>query len=294
MYPRPHSSIDESKTKITTSFYPLTFFAENIGGDYVEVSTLIPYNSEVHSWQPSISDIANTEDSEVIIYLGAGLDHWVEDDILQSIEMSGKVIMEASTGIELESLEEHGEEGEGHEHEHEEGDPHLWVSPYTALQIAENVYDALKQADPENAEIYTDNWETLESELINLDNKYRSELAPAAGKTFFTTHSAYGYVAHNYDLEQHGLIGLSADEQPSTTKMAQIIETMIEENSYVIYIDPVYSDEYAKTLQSELTTRTGEDVKILKLYLMLGPLDNLDYLEQLDINLDNLKEGLVD
>jgi zinc transport system substrate-binding protein len=294
MYPRPHSSIDESKTKITTSFYPLTFFAENIGGDYVEVSTLIPYNSEVHSWQPSISDIANTEDSEVIIYLGAGLDHWVEDDILQSIEMSGKVIMEASTGIELESLEEHGEEGEGHEHEHEEGDPHLWVSPYTALQIAENVYDALKQADPENAEIYTDNWENLESELINLDNKYRSELAPAAGKTFFTTHSAYGYVAHNYDLEQHGLIGLSADEQPSTTKMAQIIETMIEENSYVIYIDPVYSDEYAKTLQSELTTMTGEDAKILKLYLMLGPLDNLDYLEQLDINLDNLKEGLVD
>lgn len=294
MYPRPQSSIEESKTKITTSFYPLTFFAEKIGEDYVEVSTLIPYNSEVHSWQPSISDIANTEDSEVIIYLGAGLDHWVEDDILKSIETSGKVIIEASTGIELESLEEHEEEGEGHEHEHEEGDPHLWVSPYTSLQIAENVYDALKQADPENAEIYTDNWETLESELIKLDNQYRSELAPAAGKTFFTTHSAYGYVAHNYNLEQHGLIGLSADEQPSTTKMAQIIEAMIEENSYVIYIDPVYSDEYAQTLRSELTTRTGEDVHILKLYLMLGPLDDLDYLEQLDVNLDNLKEGLVD
>ncbi len=294
MYPRPQSSIEESKTKITTSFYPLTFFAEKIGEDYVEVSTLIPYNSEVHSWQPSISDIANTEDSEVIIYLGAGLDHWVEDDILKSIETSGKVIIEASTGIELESLEEHEEEGEGHEHEHEEGDPHLWVSPYTSLQIAENVYDALKQADPENAEIYTDNWENLESELIKLDNQYRSELAPAAGKTFFTTHSAYGYVAHNYNLEQHGLIGLSADEQPSTTKMAQIIEAMIEENSYVIYIDPVYSDEYAQTLRSELTTRTGEDVYILKLYLMLGPLDDLDYLEQLDVNLDNLKEGLVD
>ncbi|MCW4012050.1 MAG: zinc ABC transporter substrate-binding protein [Candidatus Bathyarchaeota archaeon] len=272
MYPRLQPEEDDSGIKITASFYPLAYFAEEIGGEHVQVSTLIPYNSEVHSWQPSISDIAETEESDLIIYLGAGLDHWVEDDILDTINTDDKVILEASTGIAL-FVEEGHTVDDGHDHD--EGDPHLWVSPYTAYLIAENIYTAIKEADPDNTDYYT-------------------ELAPAAGKTFFTTHSAYGYLAYRYGLEQHGVIGLSADEQPSTAQITEIVEAMVAENSYVIYVDPVYSTEYAETLQTELTSRTGEPVEILELYLMLGPLDDLDYLGQLEANLDNLKQGLVE
>jgi zinc transport system substrate-binding protein len=108
MYPRLQPTAkDEQSLQITVSFYPLAYFAETIGGEHAQVSTLIPYNSEVHSWQPSISDIAETEESDLIIYLGAGLDHWVEDDILESINTDGKVIIEASTGIELLAGAEH-------------------------------------------------------------------------------------------------------------------------------------------------------------------------------------------
>ena len=291
MYPRIQPAEDDSGIKITTSFYPLAYFAEEIGGDNVQVSTLIPYNSEVHSWQPSISDIAETEESDLIIYLGAGLDHWVEDDILDTINTDGKVILESSSGIEL-LLEEGHTEDDGHDHD--DGDPHLWVSPYTAYMIAENIYMAIKEADPDNTDYYTANWEQLEASLTSLDQEYQTELAPAAGKTFFTTHSAYGYIADRYNLEQHGVIGLSADEQPSTAQITEIVDAMVSENSYVIYVDPVYSTEYAETLQTELTSRTGEPVEILELYLMLGPLDDLDYLDQLETNLDNLKQGLVE
>jgi zinc transport system substrate-binding protein len=291
MYPRIQPAEDDSGIKITTSFYPLAYFAEEIGGENVQVSTLIPYNSEVHSWQPSISDIAETEESDLIIYLGAGLDHWVEDDILDTINTDGKVILEASTGIEL-LLEEGHTEDDGHDHD--DGDPHLWVSPYTAYLIAENIYTAIKEADPDNTDYYTAKWEQLEATLTSLDQKYQTELALATGKTFFTTHSAYGYIADRYNLEQHGVIGLSADEQPSTAQITEIVEAMVTENSYVIYVDPVYSTEYAETLQTELTSRTGEPVEIMELYLMLGPLDDLDYLDQLETNLDNLKQGLVE
>ena len=292
MYPRLQPTEDESKIKIATSFYPLAYLAEKIGGEHVQVSTIIPFNSEVHSWQPSISDIANTEDSDLIIYLGAGLDNWMEEDILESINTDEKIVLEASKGIELLSDDGHEEEEES-EHEHEEGDPHLWVCPYTAFQIAENVYEAIKEADSDNTEYYTTNWVELRETLINLDQQYQSELAPANGKKFFTTHSAYSYIAHRYNLEQSGVIGLSADEQPSTAKIIEIVEAMVEENSYVIYVDPVYSTEYAETLQAELSSRTGEPVEILSLYLMLGPLDDLDYVGQLEANLHNLVQGLV-
>jgi zinc transport system substrate-binding protein len=291
MYPRLQPAEDDSGLKITVSFYPLAYFAEEIGGEHVQVSTLIPYNSEVHSWQPSISDIAETEESGLIIYMGAGLDHWMEDDILETINTDNKVILEASTGIELLLAEGHTED-DGHDHD--EGDPHLWVSPYTAHMIAENVYTAIKEADPDNTDYYTTNWEQLEASLTGLDQEYQSMLASATGETFFTTHSAYGYIADRYNLEQHGVIGLSADEQPSTAQITEIVDAMLAESSYVIYVDPVYSTEYAETLQTELSSRTGEPVEILELYLMLGPLDDLDYVAQLEANLDNLKQGLVE
>jgi zinc transport system substrate-binding protein len=297
--PEPEST----ETHIVTSFYPLAYMAEQIGGDKVTVSSVITPGSEIHSWQPSISDIANTEDADLIIYLGAGLDHWMEEDILETIDIDGKIILEASEGIEL--VEIHEEEHEEHEeeenedeeengHEHEEGDPHLWVSPRTANMIAANIADAIIEADPENQEYYLQKWKEFEEKLQTLDENYVNTLGPVKGKTFFVTHSAYGYIAENYGLEQHGVIGISADEQPSTTQIMDIVEEMISEESYTIYIDPIYSEEYAQTLKTELEIRTGQDVQILKLYLIAGPMDDMDYLEQLQINLENLSKGMID
>ena len=279
----------ENETRVLASFYPLQYMAEQIGGDRVTVSSLIPPGSEVHSWQPSIGDIASAEDADAIIYLGAGLDHLVQEDILTSIDTSAKKVVEASQGITLLEMGEDGEHGD----EHGEGDPHLWVSPHTALMLAGNIADALKEADPGNADHYEERWAAFEETLTSLDEMYSETLVPAAGETFFVSHSAYGYIADRYGLEQHGIIGLSADEQPSTGKISEIVEEMSLLGSYVIYVDPVYSNEYAQTLKQELETRAGETVEILDLYLMVGPVDEMDYLDQLEANLDNLVEGLV-
>ena len=289
-------SPEDDGIKITVSFYPLAYFAEAIGGENVVVSSLIPYNNEVHSWQPSISDITRAEDSDLIIYLGAGLDHWMEDNILTAINTEGKIIREASEGITLlAGVDEHDEdEHDDDEHNHEEGDPHLWVSPHTALQLAENVFIAIIDTDPTNGDYYQQNWEQLQVTLSEIDTRYKNELQQASGKTFFVIHSAYGYIAEGYGLEQYGLIGISADEQPSTPQMVRIIELMIAENSYVIFVDPIYSEDYAQTLSTELSSRAGESVQILQLSLILGPIDNLDYVGQLEANLDNLVIGLVE
>ena len=281
------------KLQVLTSFYPLGYMAEEIGGDEIEVSILIPPGGEVHSWQPSISDIAGAEEADLIIYNGAGLDHWMEEDIIGSIDSSDKIIVEASEGMDLIEMheEEHAEEGED---EHEEGDPHIWVSPHTALIIANKIFMGLVEADPSNEDYYRGNWESFEDILSSLDEEYSSTLSSTTRRKFFVTHSAYGYVAEDYGLEQHGIIGLSADQQPSTSKISEIVEEMTEEETYVIYIDPVYKDAYARTLKDELESRTGETVKILNLYLMVGPVDDMDYVEQLESNLENLAEGLTE
>jgi zinc transport system substrate-binding protein len=285
-----HTPSSSSKLKVVTTFYPLTYLSQEIGGDQIQVTQLIPNNTEIHSWEPSASSIVATEDADIIIYNGAGADHWMEDDVLPALSNAKtRTVVDSTAGLELiTNREQHPEPGE----EHGIYDPHTWVSPYMAKLQAEKIYTELVQVDPEHESYYTQRWLTLENKLDQLDNEYLSGLSNASKDTIFVTHEAFGYLAYRYGFEQHGVIGLSADEQPSPTAIANIVDLMIEHETFVVYVDPVYSEEYAQTLKNELQTQTGHAVAILKLYLMLGPVDGKDYLQQQLFNLDSLKVGL--
>jgi zinc transport system substrate-binding protein len=280
----------DDKVKIVATFYPLTFFARKIGGELVFVDQLIPDNTEVHEWQPSPSDILAVEQADLILFNGASLDHWFEEDLLSIIDISDKVVVETTEDISLLGIENEDE----HEHNHDgEFDPHTWLSPYIAKLQAQNIYEALMQVDPDQTEYYTENWVVLKAKFEELDNNFLAELSNKVREEIFVTHSAYGYVADRYGFEQHGVIGISADEQPSISTYEMLVEMMLENQVHVIYVDPVYSDESAQTIKNELARLSGQNVQILKLYLMLGNFEGLDYFGQQEQNLGNLKIGLV-
>ena len=82
------NKVEDNRLKVVATFYPLALFAQEIGGEEVTVKQLIPDNTEVHTWQPSFADILAVDNADVIIYNGASLDHWFEDDILPVIDSS--------------------------------------------------------------------------------------------------------------------------------------------------------------------------------------------------------------
>ncbi len=284
------------KLNVVTTFYPITYLTQEIGGDQIQVTQLVPSNTEIHSWEPSASHIVAAEDADIIICNGAGVDSWMQDDILPALSTSKtRTVIDSSVDLELIANQEHEHEeetGEEHEHEHGSYDPHTWISPYMAKQQAQNIYNALVQADPQHESYYTQRWNNLETRLTQLDRDYSDTLRNAAKNTIFVSHEAFGYLATRYGFEQHGVIGLSADEQPSANTIATLIAAMEEKEIYVVYVDPVYSSEYAQTIQSEVQAQTGKTVTILELYLILGPTDDMDLLQQMQINLSNLQTGL--
>ncbi len=281
-----------SNLKIVATIYPLAYMSQEIGGDHVEVTQLIPDNTEIHAWEPASSDIVLTNDADIIIYNGAGADHWMEDDIIPSLSTTKtRTIVETTTGLEL-LLGTEEEEEEEHEHDHGIYDPHTWVSPYMAKLQGEAIYNAIVQNDPDHESYYTQRWTTLKTELEQLDTQYSTQLATKAKTEIFVSHAAFGYLAYRYNFNQTGVIGLSADEQPSAATIANIVDSMIEHQTYVVYVDPVYSQDYANTLKTELQQQTGHDVSILELYLILGQTDNKNMIEQMQANLSNLKLGL--
>ncbi|MCL1970479.1 MAG: zinc ABC transporter substrate-binding protein [Candidatus Bathyarchaeota archaeon] len=297
------STKSSDKLKIVTTFYPLTYITQQIGGDYVEVTQLIPNNNEIHNWEPTVSHIRATEDADIIFYNGAGADSWMEDEILPALSNSKKRLnVETTEDLTLIANKEdkhnddHDDDDDDDDHDtHDHGlyDPHTWVSPYMAKQQAEIIYNILISADPQHEEYYTQRWHTLERQLEQLDATYRNSLSNTHSNVIFVSHGAFGYLADQYGFTQHSVIGVSADEQPSAQTIIKLVEEMKEYKNYVLYVDPVYASNYVQTIQKEVQVQTGQNVTVLKLYLMLGPMDGLDYLEQMQTNLSNLQTGLA-
>ena len=282
--------------KVVATFYPLAYFAEEIGGDLVEVNTLIPYNTEVHSWQPSPQDIMEVEEADIFIYNGAGLEPWVEEDLLPAINTGNKLIIDCTSGLNLlEKDNDHVDDGhdDGHDHGDEIYDPHTWIDPMMALNESRAILQAFIDADPSNASVYNANAEVLFSKFEALHQNFSDSLSTKQRDMIIVTHEAYRYLANSYDFDLEGVVGISADEQPSAATMAELATLMEDNEVYVLFTDPVYASDYADTLKATVEDRTGLEVEILPLYLMAGPsADGQDYFEQQEVNLDNLIIGL--
>jgi zinc transport system substrate-binding protein len=282
--PQPYKG---GKLIVVATFYPIYYLAEWIGGEIVEVQCLIQPGIEVHSWQPSVKDIVACSDADIIIYNGAGLDDWLHEEVLPLIDAEGKLIINTTENvtlwenIEMKEIEEHGLY-----------DPHTWLSPYEAMQQAETIYRAFIERDPNNVDYYTARWMALSNDLKTLDESYKTKLQSKVRDSIFVTHDAFGYIARRYGFKQQGIVGVSADEQPSTQTIAQIVDMMQQTGTFTFYIEPGYSDIYVQTVKTELQIRTGKTIQILELYHLTGPIDGLDYIQQMEKNLVNLQKGL--
>ena len=289
--PKPEGS-PTAKIKVLATFYPLAYLAEEIGGERVSVKTMIPYNTELHSWQPSIADMKAVSDADLIILNGAGLDWWMED-ILNSINISGKLVVDTTEGLELIPLKDDIVHEGNHTEWHSTYDPHTWLSPYMAARQAERIFSALVEVDPSGKDYYQAKFENLKKRLEDLDRRYQMELANKTREIIIVSHEAYGYLAAKYSFRQKGIIGISADQQPSLRAIKELVDMIIGYNIKVIYLDPAYSDSYVMMLKREVDARTGWGVQVMRLYLALGPMDGRDYIGQIEANLEALKIGLT-
>ncbi|MBD2869531.1 metal ABC transporter solute-binding protein, Zn/Mn family [Paenibacillus arenilitoris] len=297
---------EEQRINVVTSFYPLYFLATEIGGDHVSVDNLIASGVEPHEWTPKSRDLSVASNAQLFLYHGAGLEGWV-DDFLTGLSKDSKVVSkEASLGVPLiegfeEGEEEHAEEGhaheeEGHEHEeegHDHGnlDPHTWVSPKSALVLAENVKNSLIEVDAANKADYEKNFEAVKRKLGEIDSDYTEQLAGTANKNIVVSHQAFGYLARDYGLNQIAIMGLSPEAEPRAQDLLDIARFVKENEVKYIFFEELVSDQLAKTLAAEADVDT----------MVLNPLEGLtseqeaagdNYFTLMERNLQNLVQAL--
>ena len=275
------------KLKVIASFYTMYDFAKKIGKDKIEVTNMVPAGTEPHDWEPSTKDLIELEKSDVFIYNGAGMEQWV-DDVLESLDTEELTSVEASKGIKL------LKDTDAHEHDHEhesENDPHVWLDPQNAKYEMNQIKKALTKADPDNKDYYEANYKKEAARCDELDQQYKKELAQVSKRELVVAHEAFGYLCKAYDLEQMGIEGLSADDEPDPKQMSEVIEFAKKHKVKTIFFEELVSPKVAKTIAKE----TGASAK------MLNPLEGLsnkkikagqDYFSVMKQNLSAIKEAL--
>jgi zinc transport system substrate-binding protein len=275
---------DDHRPTVVVSTYPLGYLTREIGGDVVSVRVLMPPNQEVHAFSPTTQDWLEASRADMLVYNGAGADPWFEDELLRDLDTGDVTVVDTTAGLDILTP------SDDDPHDHGGPDPHTWLSPWMALQQGRAIYQAL--AELYGTQQIEDDWLVLEERLQALDEEYMSTLANATREEIIVSHEAYGYLADRYGFHQHGVIGISAEEQPSVAAISDLVELMEEEGIFTVFVDPVYSDDYAETIRRELEDRTGRDVRVLSLYFCLGPVDGLDYFEQMEENMAALAVAL--
>lgn len=276
------------KIQIMTTFYPMYEFTKEVAGDTADVELMIPAGTEPHDYEPSARAVAKLTEADVFVYNSKELETWVED-ISTNIDKKQTKIVEASSGIKLmEGAEE--EETEGHDHDHTL-DPHVWLSPVLASQEVENIKNALSEKFPEQKATFEKNAAAYQDKLAELDKEFAEAFAGANKRDFVTQHAAFGYLAHQYDLNQIAISGLSPEEEPSASRLAELKEYVSKNDISYIYFEENTNSKVAETLAKEANVKT----------LVLNPLESLSekqikagesYLTVMKENLTALKKTI--
>ena len=268
------STNTNQKIVAITSFYPLFEFTKKVGGDRVEVLLLIPFGIEPHDWEPTVKDLQNMQQADLIIINGIGFENWVND--FHSIN-TDVIIVDTSKGIATNenNLVNHST------------DPHIWLNPVMAKKQVVNIANALMEIDPANKEYYSTNANSYILQLEQLDEKIKNELLQCKKKDFISFHSAFTYFADQYGLVQHSILESNEPHDEPTSKN---LENMIN-LAKNLGIDVIFTEEAIDTRTSQvIADEIGGTV------LVLSPLEigdkNTDYIEKMEQNLLHLKEGL--
>ena len=270
-----------SKITVVTSFYPLYYFSERIGGDKADVYNITPAGAEPHDYELTARDIALVESSNLLVLNGRNLEVW-GDNIKKNLNPGQTILVMAGESL-ISQRTVDGDENIV--------DPHVWLSPTLAEEMVDKILGGFQASDPANISYYTANAEALKEDLKSLNADYSVGLKNCALKDIITSHASFGYLALAYDLRQISIAGLSPDAEPSPREIGEIAKLAKENGVKYIFFESLASPKLSETIATEVGAKT----------LVLNPLEGLtkadiqagkNYFTEMRNNLNNLKIAL--
>ena len=232
------------RIEVVASFSILADLVRHVGGELVDITSLVGPNSDVHAFTPAPSDARKIATARLLVVNGLGLEGWLP----RLIEASGgkAQLVTATTGISPLRLGS-------------QADPHAWQSVVNARIYVADIRDALRHADPEHAEAYAANAAAYLAELDRLDREVRETVAaiPPARRKVISTHNAFGYFAAEYGIAFIAPVGVSTDTEPSARDVAAIIAQIRAEKIPAVFLENISDDRLIRRIAAETGANVG-------------------------------------
>ena len=295
----------KSKIKVISTIFPMYDWTREIIGnqnDNIDLTLLVGNGVDLHSYQPSIQDIAKISTADLFIYVGGESDVWVKDAlknkknknmiVLNLMEILGDSVKEEEIVEGMEAEEECEDEDEEEEIEYDE---HVWLSLKNAKVICKAISAALCQKDSENAVKYKTNLSTYIANLDDLDAAYSTAVKSSSKNTLiFGDRFPFRYLVDDYGLKYYAaFVGCSAETEASFKTVIFLAKKMDELDSNYIFKIESGDSKLAKTIIQNSSKKNAQVLILDSMQSVTAKqAQSTSYLKIMNENLNVLKQGL--
>jgi zinc/manganese transport system substrate-binding protein len=239
----------QDRPRAVATFSILGDLVRNVGGERVELATLVGPNGDVHVYAPTPGDVKRIAAANIVFLNGLGLEGWIDRLIAASATRAPVVV--ASRGI--------GPRSGARSQDQAVSDPHAWQSVANGKLYVGNIRDALIAVDAAGKPIFEANATTYLAKLDALDGEIKAAIAaiPPARRKVITAHSAFDYFGDAYGVAFIAPEGLSTEAEPSARDVAKLIEQIRRENVPALFLENVADSRLLERIAAETGVRIG-------------------------------------
>lgn len=273
---------------------------QNVGGDRVEVKSIVPLGTDPHAFDPTPREARAIAQADILFFNGYQFESWLQQ-LIDSAASPQLVRVQLSEGLtpRLRGLydDEHhmGQSESGSsthsahdEHQHGQYDPHFWLDATHAMHYVERIAATLQAYDPAGAATYAERAEAYLAQLRDLDSWFfeQMERIPPANRRLVAYHDAFGYLADRYGLQWIGAVVPNPEREPSARELADLVRLIRELQVPAIFGEPQINPRFVETLAREAGIAVGI------LYSDTLSADHPTYIDMMRANATALVEGL--
>lgn len=280
--------------KVVASFSIIGDFVRNVGGDRIELSTLVGPDGDAHVYEPSPADAVKMSKADVVLVNGLQFEGFLTRLVASSATKAS--IVEVSKGVVTITMKEdrHAEgDATGDHHHHGDIDPHAFQSIANAKIYVKNIADAFCAADADGCDAYKANARAYTAKLDEADAQVKAAVAaiPADKRTIITSHDAFGYFEHAYGLTFLAPEGISTEAEASAADVAALIKQIRGDKASAIFVENITNPRLIEQISAETGVKVGGTLYSDALSKADGPAAT--YIEMMKSNIETIRRAIL-
>jgi manganese/zinc/iron transport system substrate-binding protein len=247
---------DGPPVRVTCTTTIVADVVKRVGGDRVQVETLMGAGVDPHKYIPENSDRKKLDAAHLVFYSGLHL----EGKMADLFEKNGDRWRAHAVTKAVDHAKLISADVDGGEH-----DPHVWFDVKLWSETVGTVREALVALDPQGARLYGENAEKYLLELALLDNEIREKLAkvPKEKRVLVTSHDAFSYFGRAYDFEVIGLQGVSTASETGTAQRDRLANVIGQRRIPAVFAETSVVDEGLRAVLDDVRKKYKHDVKLV-------------------------------